>query len=108
MCGGGATSVDVDVSGDGSHVEVSVTDEGTGIEPGERERIFDRFYRGSTSGRRGNSEGSGLGLALVAEHVRRQHGTVRVVDNPDATGTVFIVSLPMVVATPLTDEEEGT
>ena len=105
---GGATSVDVDVSGDGSHVEVSVTDEGTGIEPGERERIFDRFYRGSTSGRRGNSEGSGLGLALVAEHVRRQHGTVRVVDNPDATGTVFIVSLPIVVATPLTDEEEGT
>lgn len=105
---GGATSVDVRISDDGGHVEVAVTDEGAGIEPGERERIFDRFYRGSTSGRRGSSEGSGLGLALVAEHVRRQHGTVEAVDNPTTTGTVFIVSLPIVLTTTILDEDQGS
>ena len=63
-------------------VEVTVDDAGPGIQPGERTKVFERFYRGSASGRRGAGTGSGLGLALVAEHMRVMHGGVHVESSP--------------------------
>ncbi|MGH9008187.1 MAG: sensor histidine kinase [Acidimicrobiales bacterium] len=89
---GGATLVSVDVR-DG-WVEIAVVDGGPGVPATEEERIFERFYRGRNAGRRGWSTGSGLGLALVAEHVRAHRGTVRVEGATDG-GAVFIVSLPV-------------
>ena len=47
-----------------------------GVAPGERDRIFERFYRGQTCGPRGVTNGTGLGLSLVAEHVRLHGGRV--------------------------------
>src|SRR5690606_11759441 len=59
-------------------VEFAVQDAGEGVAPEDRERIFDRFSRGSAAGARGSDSGTGLGLALVSEHVRLHGGSVRV------------------------------
>ncbi len=78
---------------------VAVEDHGPGVPLAERRRIFERFYRGQAAGRRGASTGTGLGLALVAEHVRLLGGLVGIEDAPSG-GARFTVELP------LTDGEE--
>jgi len=75
-------------------VRIAVEDEGTGITPEDRERIFERFARGRRAGSRGDSLGSGLGLALVAEHVRLLRGRVWVEDRDGLPGARFVVELP--------------
>ena len=97
---GGATSVTATCSGLGSWLDITVTDAGPGIAPEERSKVFERFYRGGTSGRRGTTDGSGLGLALVAEHVRRLGGLVRIDDGPGGVGAAFVVSLPVISEPP--------
>jgi signal transduction histidine kinase len=89
---GGAVGVRVDRRGD--QVEVMVEDAGPGVQPGERGAIFERFYRGAAAGRRGGGSGTGLGLALVAEHVKAHHGNVEVADRPGG-GARFVVRLPV-------------
>jgi two-component system sensor histidine kinase MtrB len=74
-------------------IRVIVEDRGPGIPANERLHIFERFYRGSRSGQRASSEGTGLGLSLVAEHVRLHGGSVRIEDTPGG-GSRFIVELP--------------
>ncbi|MBB4911947.1 sensor histidine kinase [Actinophytocola algeriensis] len=59
-----------------------VDDDGHGIAPEHRERVFDRFYRVQDDRSR-DSGGAGLGLALVAEVVRRRGGTVKVTESPE-------------------------
>ena len=55
------------------HVELSVSDTGTGIPSHELPKVFDRFHR--VEGSRGRSfEGSGIGLALVSELVKAHTG----------------------------------
>ncbi|HXQ18014.1 MAG TPA: HAMP domain-containing sensor histidine kinase [Acidimicrobiales bacterium] len=73
---------------------VSVEDHGPGVSTAERSRIFERFYRGSVSGRRGDGGGTGLGLALVAEHVRLNGGSVRA-EETDGGGARFVIELPV-------------
>jgi len=74
-------------------VRLVVVDHGPAVAAGERERIFERFYRGQTSGRRGATEGTGLGLSLVAEHVRLHGGRVWVESGPGGVNR-FVVELP--------------
>jgi two-component system, OmpR family, sensor histidine kinase MtrB len=74
-----------------------VADAGPGVQPSERTAIFERFYRGAAAGRRTGTTGTGLGLALVAEHVKAHHGTVDVGDRPGG-GTRFTVRLPVAPA----------
>ncbi len=79
-------------------VQLGVEDNGPGVVPAERRLIFDRFHRGRAGGRRGRDSGSGLGLALVAEHVGLHGGRVWVEDRPDSTpGARFVVELPVSV-----------
>jgi signal transduction histidine kinase len=59
-----------------------VDDDGEGVAEEHRERVFDRFYRVQDDRAR-TSGGAGLGLALVAEVVRRRGGTVAVGDSPE-------------------------
>jgi len=75
-------------------IRVVVEDRGPGIPANERDHLFERFYRGSRSGQRASSEGTGLGLSLVAEHVRLHGGAVRIEDAPGG-GSRFIVELPL-------------
>ena len=93
--GGGATGVSLRQVDDG--VQIAVEDQGDGVPEVDRALIFDRFNRGGASGRRGSSsEGVGLGLALVAEHVNLHGGNVWVEDRRDGLpGARFVVQLPV-------------
>jgi two-component system, OmpR family, sensor histidine kinase MtrB len=99
--GGGATRITVALHT--PDVEIAVEDAGPGIGPTERERVFERFYRGSVSGRRGTGTGTGLGLALVAEHVRLMDGHTWADSSPTG-GARFVVSLPVLAGD---EEAEG-
>jgi two-component system, OmpR family, sensor histidine kinase MtrB len=93
---GGASMVNVTVRHGEPLVDVSVEDNGLGVPVEERSLIFERFARGTGAGNRSVSEGAGLGLALVAEHVRLHHGRVWVEDKPDGTpGARFVMELPI-------------
>jgi two-component system sensor histidine kinase KdpD len=76
-----------------SRVLVRVVDQGPGIAPAERERIFEPFYRGPRAGR-SPWTGSGLGLAIARGFVEANGGTVDVESLP-GQGTSFVVSLPI-------------
>ncbi|RBY90196.1 two-component sensor histidine kinase [Blastococcus sp. TBT05-19] len=89
--GGGLTGVTV-ARGDETAC-VLVDDAGPGVPEEERQRIFDRFARGSGSIRT-RTEGSGLGLALVARHVQAMGGSVTVGPSPSG-GSRFCVELPL-------------
>ncbi|MGC7097149.1 ATP-binding protein [Amycolatopsis lurida] len=65
-----------------SSVRLVVDDDGPGIAPEHRDRVFDRFYRVSDDRAR-SSGGTGLGLAMVAEAVRRRGGSVQVGESPE-------------------------
>jgi two-component system, OmpR family, sensor histidine kinase MtrB len=93
--GGGATSVGLRRVDDG--VQIAVEDRGPGVSDDDRGVIFDRFSRGAGAGRRGTTDGVGLGLALVAEHVNLHGGRVWVEGRVDgAEGARFVVQLPVV------------
>jgi signal transduction histidine kinase len=78
---------------DGERVRIAIDDRGTGIPDDERERIFERFWRGRDA-RHLEGKGSGLGLALVAEHVRLLGGRVTVESAPEG-GARFVIDLPI-------------
>jgi signal transduction histidine kinase len=82
--------ITVETRSDPGRSALAVSDTGPGISPRDRERIFERFYRGD-SGRRAGP-GSGLGLAVVAELVRRWDGDVRLVNG---AGTRIEAAFPM-------------
>lgn len=84
---GGATRVVIDIQSE--TVVISVDDAGPGVAVSERDRIFERFARGSASR---NSTGSGLGLAIVAEHARALGGEATVDNAPDG-GARFVVTV---------------
>lgn len=88
---GGATAVSADRDGD--LVRVTIDDRGPGVSESEREKVFERFFRGAVGGRRGASDGTGLGLSLVAEHARLHGGRAWVEDAPGG-GARFVVELP--------------
>ncbi len=72
---------------------VVVDDHGPGIAPEDRERVFERFGRGS-GGSRGSEPGTGLGLSLVAETLRAHEGAVWCADAPGG-GARLVVRLPL-------------
>jgi signal transduction histidine kinase len=93
--GGGDVGIEV-TEGDGdAEVWIAVEDHGPGVPTEERERVFERFARGGGAGRRGSTDGAGLGLALVDEHVRLHGGRVWVEDRLDGEpGARFVIELP--------------
>jgi two-component system sensor histidine kinase MtrB len=89
--GGGAVAVRLDLDGGRGCIEVD--DEGPGVSPDDKPVIFDRFVRGRSAGARANSAGTGLGLALVAQHAAAHGGAASVLDRPGG-GARFRVELP--------------
>jgi two-component system sensor histidine kinase MprB len=91
---------DVDVAvADG---EVSVRDHGPGVEPADREHVFDRFWRAPTAR---STPGSGLGLAIVQQVARAHGGDVRL-GSPIDGGSQFVLRLP-VAGQPVDLEDDG-
>jgi two-component system, OmpR family, sensor histidine kinase MtrB len=72
---------------------LEVDDDGPGVKPEDREAVFDRFVRGPSTNARGDSPGTGLGLALVSQHVAAHGGRVTIDDRPGG-GARFRVELP--------------
>ncbi|MEU4693950.1 ATP-binding protein [Actinoplanes sp. NPDC023714] len=72
--------------------ELRIADTGIGTPAEERERVFDRFFRGSNVRHQG-TPGSGLGLSLAHTIVRLHGGTIRLTEN-QPSGTVVTVRLP--------------
>ena len=73
------------------HVRFWVRDEGPGILPDDRERIFERFYRGRSGHRR--SDGAGLGLSIVRAIAEAHGGRVEVESEP-GSGAMFVIVAP--------------
>jgi CheY-like chemotaxis protein/anti-sigma regulatory factor (Ser/Thr protein kinase) len=79
-----------------SHLELSVSDTGQGIEPEALPHVFDRFWQGDTgTGRRHG--GLGLGLAIVRHLVESHGGEVRAHSDGPGQGALFAVKLPLMV-----------
>jgi signal transduction histidine kinase len=72
---------------------VSVSDDGPGIAPEHRERIFDRFYRIDPARSRANG-GAGLGLTIAREIAESHRGEIRV-DSAPGEGATFVLRLPL-------------
>ncbi len=85
------TEVTVSTHSDG---RLSVANQGPGIPEEDRQRIFERFWRGKAAA----AHGAGLGLAIVAEIMKAHRGSIRVDDRPNG-GAIFTLAFPM------TDEE---
>lgn len=88
--GGGVTKIEIESLPHGP-TRVSVEDSGPGVAQSERVRIFERFARGSAG--RSRAGGTGLGLALVAEHARA-HGGSAWVEDATTGGAKFFVEFP--------------
>jgi heavy metal sensor kinase len=87
------SSIGVAVARDGASATVSVSDEGPGIPPEHRERIFNRFYR-IDEGRAREMGGAGLGLAIARWAVEANGGRISV--DSAGRGSVFRIVLPLV------------
>jgi len=92
-CRHARSAVLVTVRREGDRAAVDVADDGPGVPPGERARVFRRFVRLDDARARADG-GAGLGLAIVAEVVAAHGGTVDVVDGP-LGGALFRVRLPL-------------
>jgi PAS domain S-box-containing protein len=86
--------VDVAVRRAGSRVRFSVTDQGLGVPQPEQRRIFEKFYRLDPNMNRGVG-GTGLGLYICRELVRRMDGRIWVTSEGLGTGSTFHVELPV-------------
>ena len=98
-------TVTVSAHATGQVVRISVQDEGPGIADGDRERVFERFQRGSAR----TDGGTGLGLAIARWAVQLHGGTIRVAPTPPGGGCRIDVHLPRWAGDPrVTTEGDGS
>lgn len=72
---------------------LKISDQGIGIPPAERKRIFKRFYRIQDEETR-ETKGTGLGLYIVRQTIRKHGGSIKITENKPQ-GTTFIIELPL-------------
>ncbi len=85
------TAVEASVERSNGHIVLAVEDDGPGIPPELRDKVFERFFR--AHGDRSGS--SGLGLAIVRAVAENHHGTVRLEPPLDGRGARFVVRFPV-------------
>ena len=90
--GGGVTRIEIGLKA--NSIVVAVEDHGRGIPAGDRERVFERFARGSIGRERGNGDGTGLGLALARENAHLHGGKVYLEEVPTG-GCRAVLELPV-------------
>jgi two-component system sensor histidine kinase GlrK len=84
-------TITLSLSKSGEHAVFDVVDQGPGVAPEARERIFEPFYR--ASGTTKNASGSGLGLAIAREFAQALHGFVELVET--TAGSHFRIGIPL-------------
>ena len=84
--------IDVHLKSTREFLEFSVSDNGIGIPPAYKEKVFDKFFRVPT-GDKHNIKGYGLGLSYVNEVVKRHHGNVAV-ESELGKGSTFTAKFP--------------
>jgi two-component system phosphate regulon sensor histidine kinase PhoR len=89
---GGGAPVEVRAEGTEGAVRIAVSDFGPGIPAGDRDRVFEKFYRGDPNLTR-SPGGTGLGLYISRELVRRMGGSLDL-EPRDGAGARFVVELP--------------
>jgi signal transduction histidine kinase len=89
----GAVALRIEVQG--TQLALNVDDAGAGVPGDEHEQVFERFFRGRAAHDRGIARGTGLGLALVRDHVRAFGGSITVSESPEG-GARFQILLPIV------------
>ena len=87
----GDGAIEISVARNADRAVLKVRDHGPGVPEGERERIFEPFYRLAAT--RESGRGSGLGLALVRE-IARRHGGEAVCVAAEGGGSLFRIDLP--------------
>jgi len=80
----------------GAQLELEVEDEGPGIDPNERNHVFEPFFRGKAALSDEGVEGPGLGLAIVKEYVANHQGKIDIIDSrQDQPGARIRVQIPL-------------
>jgi signal transduction histidine kinase/ActR/RegA family two-component response regulator len=87
-------SIEISVGQTGTHVLITVKDNGPGIDPSFLPHVFERFRQGDGSTTRTHG-GLGLGLAIVRHLVELHGGTIGVENREDGQGAVFTIRLPL-------------
>jgi two-component system sensor histidine kinase KdpD len=85
------SEVKVEIAYDDETVWFSVTDQGSGLKPGEQDAVFEKFRRGSAG--QLVPHGSGLGLAIASNIVAVHHGRIEV-ENTEPAGARFTITVP--------------
>ena len=88
-----------------SHVEITISDTGSGIKPDFLPFVFDRFRQQDSSSTR-RTGGLGLGLAIVRHVVELHGGSVSAASEGEGKGATFTVRLPVAIVHPVDAEEE--
>jgi two-component system OmpR family sensor kinase len=97
--------VRVGIVRDDASYAIRITDTGAGIHAEAQPHIFERFYRAdqarsrSSGGEMGGSSGAGLGLSIVSWIVEMHGGSISL-EHSDKNGSTFLITLPVVSATP--------
>ena len=91
----GSTQINISMKSDDGFCEVQVADFGIGLTDEHKIQVFQRFWRADPARARDNG-GSGLGLSIALEDVKQHNGVISVTDNPDSSGVVFAIRLPIV------------
>jgi signal transduction histidine kinase len=90
---------------DDRHVRVVVEDEGPGIPPDLRERVFEKFYRiPGREPRDARRTGVGLGLSIARRLIEAQGGRMWIANTPGGRGTAVAMTLPVAVGDTAADQ----
>ncbi len=90
--GNGNTAIKIEMKERENDVEFSIADNGIGIDPAYKDKVFEKFFR-VPAGDTHNTKGYGLGLSYVAHVIRKHNGKIEVESKP-GLGSKFIIVLP--------------